>query len=129
MNPRMLIKFLNPDIKLPGEKRSKLLNPSSPLYKYLENKRNHLISKYPIEVFEKRMDFHIELIAENEKISKELLIKRAQELENMEVELNLSWMASDSGFPGYAVVLLIPNNSFRVDAHITVAYFSKGKPN
>jgi hypothetical protein len=111
------IKFQNPQERLKNERRSKLIDPESALYKVLGQKRNELLLKYPNQIADKRMDFHIELINNRENATDELLISRANSMHGLSCPEKYTVL-------GQAYVLSTPNNT-----HITVAYFPKGVPN
>lgn len=115
-NNKMKIKFLNPNERIYGkERRSKLLDPQSELYKWADTKYKELVMQYGLKVGSKRMDYHIELIGRDE--NEELLVSRAQELEGMEIEITrLKRM-------GRAYVLEVDRKH-----HVTIAFFPKGVP-
>lgn len=112
----MEVQFTNPAKRLANERRSKLLDPNSKLYQFLQNKRDELSQKYPGQVGDKRMDFHIELIKDGEQVTDELLVTRAQAIQGSTVQLIYSTI-------GKAYVLNTPSGT-----HITIAFFPKGVP-
>lgn len=118
----MRIEFQDPKTRLENEKRSKLLDPKSELYRELTNQRNLLEQHHKDgEIAPKRMDFHIELIASNEEPSDELLISRCQELQGCEIEIEHAIMKK-------AIVIRTPYVSGYGCTHITIAYFPNGIP-
>lgn len=118
---KMQIKFINPNKRLDGERKSKLLDPSSEFYKYLDTLDKKLNEAYPGKVGSKRMDYHIELIFRNDPITDDLLVKRAQELEGKKIG-NLEVIKM-----GRALVIETPNiDGFKT--HATVSFFPGGFP-
>lgn len=123
------VHFIDPNNRLKGkERRSKLLDPKSDLYKWVDNEYKLLIEKYGDTsqeglVGSKRMDYHIELIKGRKEATDELLVERAQQLEGKEVIIpqKLSSM-------GRALVVDGPNLEGYGNTHITVAFFPKGVP-
>ena len=116
------ILFSNPFERLINEKRSNLLSPHSHLYVWLLFNRNKIICKYGSSVAEQRMDFHIELISNQEEATSELLLKRASELHQKNFSPTFSIL-------GNAVVVFTPNVSRLFHTpYITIAYFPSGVP-
>lgn len=116
------ILFLDPNNKLPNERKSKLLDPNCSLYQLLTNYRNKLLQIYGSAIDNNRIDFHIELIKNNEEYLVDKLLARTKILQNKTV--NLSWKITqkaimiDTGYvDGYG------------ETHSTVAFFPKGVPN
>ena len=118
------ILFQEPNFKIQGQEcRSKLLLKGSPLYEHLEMQQNRLITLHGEDVGEKRMDFHIELIGKGETVTEELLVKRCQEIQGVEVDIN------DVIKSGRALILCCPEVSGYGKTHITIAFFPNGVPN
>lgn len=121
----MKIEFQDPNNVIAGkEKRSKLLNENSELYKHVDKLRNELLKKYGSLISEKRMDYHMELINANEEPTKEKLVTRAKMLENQDVDerkykvtKNSIGIECSQSVPGYG------------KPHVTIAHFAKGVPN
>lgn len=111
------IRFLDPNYRIEGKEiRSKLLDPDSYLYKWIDRKRNTLIYKYPGKVGLKRMDYHIELLRPSE--SEDLLVERAGQLDGQSIIL-----MDKLDTIGRALVLEGPFIEGYGRTHITVAYF------
>jgi hypothetical protein len=115
------IKFIDANKRLDNELKSKLLDPNSELYKELSKIRNLLIEKFEdVKIEPQRMDFHIELIplvemSLDDEYNKNLLITRARELEDTEIDLNICYSSK----------------TVKVDVlkkHITIAYIPGGIP-
>jgi hypothetical protein len=118
-----MIRFTDPNRRLPNEKRSKLLDPCSPLYQKLENYRKSLLQAYSAQIAGKRMDFHLELLQPGDPAEDgSLLVERARELEGQEIR---HW---NPECYGKAVVINGPYLEGYGNTHITVAYFPKGIP-
>lgn len=115
----MLIKFTNPGRRLAGELRSKLIDPRSDLYQFLEDQRAQLV-KSNKDIGDKRMDFHIELIKSTEVPTEELLVSRARLIQDYNIQnLGLTRM-------GKALVILGPDVMGYGKTHITVAFYPNG---
>lgn len=111
------IRFLNPNARIEGkEMRSKLLEPSSELYGWLQNERKIVCEKYE-NVDPQRMDFHIELISKTETPSEELLVSRAKQLEGSVCD------SSQKVLIGKTYMLPCPAVQGYGDTHITIAHF------
>ena len=117
------IKFLDSKNRINGkERRSKLLDPNSELYQWVDAKYTELVNQYGKQVGEKWMDYHIELIGRNDVFSDKLLVDRCQELENVPTDL------THLGKMGRAYVLWGPAVSGYGQTHITIAFFPDGVP-
>ena len=117
-----VINFRDPSLRLEGERRSKLLDPGSDLCVWLDNKYKELVNKYGNQVGSKRMDYHIELIGRNDIYSDVLLVKRAHELENKEIDI------TNIGTLHRAYVLYGPELNGYGQTHITIAFYPSGVP-
>lgn len=117
----MEIRFLNPNQRLEGERRSKLLDPSSEFYQYLDRLDKKLNELYPGKIGAKRMDYHIELIFKNDPITDMLLIQRAQELEGQKI-YNLDVIRI-----GRALAIQTPIAGTG-KTHATISFFPGGFP-
>jgi len=117
----MEIRFINPDQRLEGERKSKLLDPASEFYKYLTSLDTKLNEIYPGKVGSKRMDYHIELIFRGDPVTDALLVQRAQELQGTEIKnLQVSRM-------GRALVIETPVVG-NYKTHATISFFPGGFP-
>lgn len=105
------------------ERKSKLIDPTSDLYRHLESMRSRLVKKYGSRIGAKRMDYHVEVIRENEPYSESLVNSRSQEVHNVELT-NLS----EYTCIGKAFCLQGPTISGYGPTHITIAFFPKGVP-
>ena len=82
--------FMDPNKWIEGkERKSKLLDPSSELYKRLDDMLLKITKKYQGLLLPKRMDHHIELVSKHEKWSEDKLINRAKELSNVKITIKL----------------------------------------
>lgn len=117
----MIIEFTNPNVKLKGELRSKLIDPNSVLYKHLTSMKNFINSKYGFRVSPSRMDFHIELIKSTEEPDQKTLISRARQAEGQHTT-NYAILNKK------AFVLIGPVIEGYGQTHITIAYFREGCP-
>jgi len=119
----MKIKFLDPNSRITGkEGRSKLLDPNSELYLWLDDEYKRLKEKYGELVGSKRMDYHIEVIKRVETPTEELLVQRSQQLEDQDVD------TSKIGKMWKAWVLYTPEIEGYGVTHSTIAFFPKGVP-
>jgi hypothetical protein len=126
----MKIAFENPNERLKGEVRSKLLKTGSPLWVFLDTLRDKLVEKYGYLVGPMRMGYHIELIKNvdgmsNQEIS-DMSVTRSKFLEGKVIQVpvdvrNLTWM-------GKALVVTTPYVEGYGPTHITVAFFPGGRP-
>ncbi len=118
------INFKDPNNRISGEeRRSKLLDPSSELYKWVDNKFKDLVAKYGEQVGSKRMDYHIELLKRNDNTSDgKLLVERCQQLENKDVDV------TNVGQLGRAYVLHTGKVDGYGETHVSIAFFPKGVP-
>jgi len=108
------IRFADPNTRLPGERRSKLIDPNSPLYHHLESEREKL-SK--IGLSDKRMDFHVELFGKNEQATEEALVRRCKCLEGQS-------FVPEKKRLGHAIVYVLPKVlGFWGVPHITLAHY------
>jgi len=113
------IDFTNPCDQIVGqERRSKLLNPESNLYKWLSAAKGRLQTAYPGAIHD-RMDFHVEVVKKGEQWSRDLLNERSMELNGTDIRPSECLESY-----GKAIALKIPSS----DMHITVAYFPSGVP-
>lgn len=116
--------FLEPNYILVGkERRSKLLDPSSPLYFFLESRFQLLKSRYGDKVGAKRMDFHVEVVGSNEEWSDDKLVSRARELHGRELDVSNPWKYGHRAIT--LEVGLVPDYG---NAHVTLAFFPDGVP-
>lgn len=120
LDTSLLVRFADPNARLPNELRSKLIKPDSSLYKWLAEKRKSLVDKYGDRVGPMRMDFHVELIRKDEAPTDVLLLTRCRALESYFVE------ESTLSIQGKAVVLSLYPVVGYGPTHITVAYFPAG---
>lgn len=117
------IKYTNPNQRIEGqEKRSKLIDPDSILYKECQKLQDKLTELYPNLIADKRMDFHTELVFRGEEYSSELLVDRAQKLEGIEMK-NLTMEPLGPN----ALVINTPLVDGR-QPHITIGFFRQGIP-
>ena len=115
----LCINFQNPNQRISGERRSKLLDSDSDLYKYVDSVYKNLVNKYGNLIGPRRMDYHIELIGEGEDCTDELLVERCQQLENQQLKPIL-------GIINRGYVLFCPPVDGYGKTHITIAFFKKG---
>lgn len=111
------IKFEDPDNVLPGERKSKRLEPSTALIRHLEGVRLRIKKRSPFPVRGDDRPWHIELVraADDQE-----LIRRAKALEGVQID------AEDHRkycIMGRALVLRVGRVPDYGDAHITVAFF------
>lgn len=99
------------------ERRSKLLDPHSALYKCLMKCRYALIEKYGDMVGPARMDLHTELIKSSELPTDELLLARTAALHNKHVNLEFVMVGSR------AFCAKTPAVDGYGSTHVTIAYF------
>ena len=83
--------------------------------------RQELVEKYKDEIALQRMDFHIELIRQDENPTIELLVNRAQILEGKKILIEMKNLKK-------AKVIKTPYIEGYGETHITLAYFPKGIP-
>ena len=121
------INFQNPTRRISGERRSKLLDSDSYLYKYVDGIYKNLVKRYGNLVGPRRMDYHIELVSREEDCTDELLVERCQQLENQQLE-NQQLKTMDFGIINRAYVLFCPLVDGYGKTHITIAFFKKGVP-
>lgn len=116
----MKVRFTNPGKMLEGEERSKLLDPTSSLYHWLQAERMRVTDTFgPDAVAPKRMDFHIELLKERG-LGEGPLVQRAQQVEGHAVD------TSETRCWGRAYVLIIGREVENL--HVTIAFFPGGVP-
>ncbi len=119
----MKIEFESPYSRIKGrECRSKLLDPNSELYAWIDQQRLILEVEFGHLVAPKRMDYHIELIGNDEKRSEELLNQRARKLHNRKINPN-NFQIFDEAW-----VLETPDVDGYGPTHITIGYFPNGIP-
>jgi hypothetical protein len=117
----MKVQFIDSTTRLDGERTSKLLDPSSDFYQYLDQLDQKLKKLYPKYIGPKIIDYSIELIFRNDPITRDLLIKRSKELEGQEIQ-NL-----DVTRIGRALVIETPLvDNYR--SYATISFFPGGFP-
>lgn len=109
------VRFQNPNKRLDGEKRSKLIAVDSDLYRWLSETRKSIDEKYPNRMSKQRMDFHIEFIHDRDTYTEELLLSRCQAVEGFSFIPKLGIMKK-------AVVVYLKMEKYK-SLHITVGYF------
>lgn len=115
----MKILLKNPNERIQGERKSKLLDENSEFYKFILKCRNWLITNgYEIDCRHP----HIELLKEFEKNDINLLIKRSLTLHNKEIYFEFSRI-------GKALVLETGEINGYGKTHCTIAFFPKGLDN
>ena len=113
------VEFTSATAKLSGERRSKLLSPSSALFAKVRQMQDRLRAA-GLE-FDERMAPHIELLNRNED-SAALLVARAGALEGRAVSIadELCWV-------GRALALAVgPVDGYKGTAHVTIAFLKSG---
>jgi len=115
------IKFKFPHHLGEGENRSKLIDPDSDLYKFLQRVRNRIhrrLDKTGNEVLPKRMDFHIELVDTG--APREVMETRAKKIQEQKADVAQCYI--------YKKVLCLTTPTMRGDGnkckrtHITIAF-------
>lgn len=121
----MQILFENPQSLIIGkERRSKLLDTGSELYKYLDQLRSYLERIYPY-LTERRIDFHVELIKKGEPCSKQLLDSRSMEYHGTDIDIDITNCVKY----GRAIAIQCPDAFGHCNLHISIAYFKREVPN
>ena len=122
----MDIIFLEPYRKIPRkENKSKLLEPSSQLYQFVEIYRNNII-KYSGEVVaDKLIDLHIQILNRFEAGNITQFLSRVKYLSRFNIDIN---DVNNYGFMNKAFVLFCPYVPGYGRTHITIAYFKHKKP-
>lgn len=121
----MKLLFLQPNIKSPKERNSKLLDPNSELYKYIQSIKN-ILRTSGLE-HKDRMDLHVELMKSTEKMvnRNEIFNERVKQLEGKELSLSPRILSTI----GSALVLNVGNvKGYIGKPHITIGFFPN-KPN
>jgi len=114
----MKLEFLNPEIRLPQERKSKLLNPDSELYKYIKKYKLYLQENgFP---HENRMDLHVEVLNNNFESEAEFL-NRVTKLEGRDINVAESLKYANK----YIYIDLGNLQGYHGVPHITVAYFGQ----
>lgn len=120
------IKYISPNKRIIGqERKSKLLEPNSELYKECQRIRDFFLEKYPNQIKDKRMDFHTELIFRGEEYSEELLNNRSKRMDGMDIyqsDFNLERLGKQ------ALVINTPKIDDK-QPHITIVFFKESIPN
>lgn len=104
------------------ERRSKLLDPESDLYKYVDKMRTTIEQTYPGHMTERRMDLHVELIKKRETCTEQLLNQRSLAFHGCTVDV------SDIRKYGNAIAIQCPNMFGHDNLHLSIAYFPKELP-
>jgi hypothetical protein len=121
-----IIQFQEPTKRITGkERRSKLLDPKSDLYKILSPWYQLIMSKYGDSVKGQYMDFHIEVLKPNEDNVDDFL-DRVSQLEGSPLNLN---DPNTFYFFGNAFSIRTPYIENYGETHITIAYFIKKPEN
>lgn len=117
----MKLEFLQPTVKLPKERNSKLLDPNSELYKYLQSIKT-ILRDSGFE-HKDRMDLHVEVMKSNEKLvnRNQVFLDRVKQLESKELSLNPRFLSK----MGPALVLNVGKiKDYQGQPHITIGYFT-----
>lgn len=122
----MDIIFLEPYRKIPyKENKSKLLEPSSQLYKFVEIYRNNIIKYSGKVVANKLIDSHIQILNRFEASNITSFLSRVKYLSRFNIDIN---DVNNYGFMNKAFVLFCPYIPCYGRTHITIAYFKHKKP-
>jgi hypothetical protein len=116
MSKYLKLEYNEPTKRCNGEKKSKLLDSKSELYKFIHGIKS--VFKLNGLAHSDRMDLHTEVLNNNETL--ETFLERVKLLEGRNISIN---DPKNYGTMGNAVVLLlgtIPNYN---KPHITIAYF------
>ncbi len=115
----MLLLFKDPNNILEGECKSKLLDPNSELYKWIQQFRQKL-AEHGI-IFDAR-EPHVELFSHQEYMTERInrVTQRAVQLHGSEISMDLHIMA------GKALVLSTDFVEKYGVTHLTIAYFKEG---
>ena len=117
----MDIKFLEPFRRIPRkENKSKLIDPNTELYDFLEKYRQNIIKYSGVVVADKLMDYHIQILNRFESNNIQLFLNRVRYLSQFNIDIN---DINNYGFVGKAFVLFTPRIPNYGRTHITIAYF------
>jgi hypothetical protein len=117
---QMKLSFLQPNIKLPRERNSKLLDPNSELYKYIQNIKT--ILRNSGFDHKDRMDLHVEVMKSTEKLENrnQVFLDRVKQLEGKELSMSPRILST----MGPALVLNVGKiKDYSGKPHITIGYF------
>jgi hypothetical protein len=117
----MRIQYLSPHFRALKEKRSKLLDPDSTLYKLLKRVRGRFDADKTLSISDDRLDLHIELLNKNED-SNDLWLQTSRINQTLLFDLDVT-NSKSWGFLNKAFCLFTPQiEGFNTIPHITIAY-------
>lgn len=124
--PDYKILFSNPKkCILEKERNFKLLKPSSEFYMFLHMKKQQLIEKYGDQIFNRDLNFSVQLVNEDERWSEELVSKRCKELNGKIVTVdNASFVLDDR-----KIFIRLPSISEFGEPSVMLAEFKEDIPN
>ena len=116
------ILFQEPTHRIIGrERRSKLIDPESELYKILDKMFLKVIKTHSKYIVPRRMDFHFELVKRDEDWNEKKLVSRCSQLHGKEIQLN--WAVKNN-----ALMILGPSIDSYGETHITLVKFKDYVP-
>jgi hypothetical protein len=113
-----------------GERRSKLLDPTSPLYKFVDYLRDRLkayMAANNAKASPKRIDYHVEVLDEREAREAATAMRRTLRIHNRELAVTIK-----SFYINERVVSLnvgdVGDEGRKKQGHVTIVYSSAGLP-